>query len=365
LSTNAPHGPYLVAQKYKDLYKGKQVPNAAFYGMITNIDENIGRLRRKLDELALTDNTILIFMTDNGTAAGAGKGGFNAGMRGRKGSQYDGGHRVPCFIYWPDGKLTGGRDVGRLTAHIDILPTLIELCGLKRPEVEFDGKSLAPLLEKPGAAWPERTLVVESQRIDHPQKWRRSSVMTDRWRLVDGKELYDITADPGQKKNIAGEHAEVAERLRTHYERWWESVSARHDEYCRIVLGNDAENPATLTCHDWHAARVPWNQSHIRAGLVGNGPWAVEVEQDGTYEIELRRWPREADKPINEGSGPQAVTARLKIGGVEDSKPVAEDAKAVLFQVELKAGPTMLQSWLSNADGKSRGAYYAYVKRVE
>ncbi|GAG45776.1 unnamed protein product, partial [marine sediment metagenome] len=114
------------------------------------------------------------------------------------GSEYEGGHRVPCFIRWPDGSLTGGSDIDRLTAHVDILPTLIELCGLKRPRgVKFDGDSLVQLLKGREMNWPDRTLITDSQRIEHPEKWRKSAVMTDRWRLINGKELYDIKADPG------------------------------------------------------------------------------------------------------------------------------------------------------------------------
>jgi arylsulfatase B len=154
--------------------------------MVTNIDDNMLRLMHRLGELGLTENTILIFMTDNGTSGG----GYSAGMRGKKGSEYDGGHRVPCFIRWPGGGLTGPGDIDRLTAHVDLLPTLIELCGLKSPRgVRFDGDSLVPLLTGGDESWPDRTLITDSQRIEHPEKWRKSAVMTDRWRLVNGTEL--------------------------------------------------------------------------------------------------------------------------------------------------------------------------------
>ena len=216
LSTNAPHGPFLVADSYKKPYlqNGVQPTMASFYGMITNIDENMGLLLKRLDELKLKDNTILIFMTDNGTAAGAsrrrgnkkaGKAwpGFNAGMRGQKGSSYDGGHRVPFFIHWPAGGLHGGRDLDTLSAHIDILPTLAELCGIKHPVAgapAIDGKSLAPLLKGKEPAWPDRTLFVHSQRLEQVKKGRNNAVLTKRWRLVNNKELYDITADPGSRQ---------------------------------------------------------------------------------------------------------------------------------------------------------------------
>lgn len=149
IATNTPHGPLNVDPKYSEPYELNGVPAdmAKFYGMIENIDENMGRLMARLDEWGLDDNTILIFMTDNGTASGGARAprpskndqaatardwrGFNDGMRGTKGSEYDGGHRVPCFFRWPAGKLIAGRDVDRIAAHVDILPTLTELCDLQ------------------------------------------------------------------------------------------------------------------------------------------------------------------------------------------------------------------------------------------
>jgi arylsulfatase B len=348
------------------MYEGNpDVPNAAFYGMITNIDENVGRLLTFLDERNLTRDTLLIFMTDNGTAAGIrGPVGYNAGMRGQKGSPYDGGHRVPCFLRWPGGGIGGGKDIDRLTAHLDLLPTLIDLCGLERPEgVAFDGTSLAPLLRSGAAEWPGRTIVVESQRIDHPEPYRRCSVMTDRWRLVDGRELFDIGRDPGQARDVSGEHPEVVAALRAHYERWWADVSANHDQYARIVLGSDEENDSRLTCHDWHESDPPWNQAMIREGRVANGFWAVEVDRDGTYEIELRRWPVEEPRPINDGPGPRAETARLVIGEVDESRPVGPEDLSATFRAPLKAGPTRLQTWLEGPEG-SRGAYFVSVRRL-
>jgi arylsulfatase A-like enzyme len=366
LATNAPHGPYLVPERYEAMYAGNpDVPNAAFYGMITNIDENMGRLLAFLEERDLTRDTLLIFMTDNGTAAGIrGSVGYNAGMRGQKGSPYDGGHRVPCFLRWPGGGIGGGKDIDRLTAHLDLLPTLIDLCGLKPPEgVALDGTSLAPLLQGAASDWRERTIVVESQRIEHPELYRQCSVMTDRWRLVNGRELYEIERDPGQARDVSGEHPEIVAALRTHYERWWDDVSASHDQYARIVVGSDEENPSRLTCHDWHDSDPPWNQSMIRQGREANGFWAIEVDRDGTYEVELRRWPVEEPRPINDGPGSKAETARLLIGEVDESKPVGSEDIAVTFRMPLTAGPTRLQTWLEGPEG-ARGAYFVSVHRL-
>ena len=356
IPTNAAHGPYNVAEKYSKPYADMGVGGgqAKFYGMITNIDENVGRLRKRLAELALEENTIFIFMTDNGTAAGPA-----GGMRGKKGSEYEGGHRVPFFIRWPAGLKARG-DIPQLTAHIDLLPTLIDLCGVEPPKnVTFDGTSIAPLLRDKGD-WPDRTLVVHSQRIEHPQKWRKSAVMTDRWRLVGGKELYDPKADPAQKKDLAADHPDVVKQLRKAYDHWWADHSGRFGEYCRIVLGSDKENPSRLTSHDWHTANVPWAQGHIRNHkMFANGPWAVEVSRGGRYEFTLYRAHPEAKFAL------AADEAKLKIGDVEVVQPADSDATSVTLAADLKPGKAMLQTWLTDkATGKSRGAYVVMVKRL-
>jgi arylsulfatase A-like enzyme len=363
VATNAPHGPYLVDPKYSQPYKqaGIPSPRAEFYGMITNIDENIARLRRRLDDLGLAENTILIFTTDNGSAAGANnRGGFNAGMRGTKGSEYDGGHRVPFFVHWPAGGLSGGRDIDALTAHIDVLPTLAELCGVEIPDgLDLDGRSLVPLLKQSdGAGRPERTLVVHSQRIEHPEKWRKSAVMTPRWRLVNGEELYDIQADPGQERDVSAEHPQVIARLRQEYDRWWEHIDDRFDDYCRIPLGDEQANPTHFTCHDWHAEmnQVPWSQAVVARNPEANGRWAVDVLRDGRYEITLRLRPEHVGYALPTG------TARVKIGTAEASRPIAQGATSVTIPLDLHSGPATMQTWLEGADGTSRGAFFVEAR---
>ena len=374
LSTNAPHGPFLVDEKYSEPYKKQGVPGrmAAFYGMITNIDENMGRLMEALDRLEIAKETILIFTTDNGTAAGApGRRrpndkeawrGFNDGMRGTKGSEYDGGHRVPFFIRWPGGKIAGGRDVDTLAAHIDVLPTLADLCGVALGDgPSIDGKILAAVLRDAKAPWPDRTLFVHSQRLENPVKWRKSAVMTKAYRLVNGKELYDLRTDPGQSQNVAAKHREVVKTLTAAYEGWWKSLTPVFDDHVRIGLGNQAESPARLTCHDWHTdgGPVPWNQGAIKRGPFANGYWAVHVERAGTYRVTLRRWPEWVAKPLD------ATKAQVRLGGVEKKEDIADSAAtAVTFELPLEKGDARLETTLTTADGKSRGAYFVDVEYV-
>ena len=396
LATNAAHSPYRVDSKYSQPYVDQGVPQpmANFYGMIANVDENVGRLLARLDEWKLSNNTIVIFMTDNGTAEGVyyppqprnpnqGRNakaasesdspkwtGYNAGMRGQKASQYDGGHRVPCFIRWPQGEagrfVRSGAQVGTLTTHFDLLPTLAEICRLTPPEGNkaWDGRSLTPLLTGCSAEqWPARTIFVHSQRVERPEKWRKTAVLTDDWRLVNGNELYEsLERDPGQERDVSAQHPDVVAALRKEYDAWWADVSQGFDEYPWIVLGSEKANPVDLNCHDWHAPepQVPWAQGGQRGVSVdpmSNGWWAVEVEQGGQYEVTLRTRPAGVSHPL------AATRARVRLGEVEKAVDVPAGAEEVTLSLELQPGQSRLQTWLES-EGKSRGAYYVRVRSI-
>ena len=358
--TNAAHGPFRAPDKYKNMYENKGIggSRASFYGMLTNIDDNVGRMRKVLKNLDLERETIFIFTTDNGTA----KSTFNAGLRGTKGSQYDGGHRVPFMIRYPEGGITGGRAIDRITAHIDVPPTLADLTGAGTIESKrgpIDGKSLVPLLTGEADNWPDRTLFVHSQRVQHPKTWRQTAVMTDRWRLVNKNELYDMKTDRGQQNNVADQHPDVVNRLQKEYNEWWNSLKPRFDEYVRISIGSHRDNPTRITAHDWHNpnSNSPWNQGAIKSMPEGNGWWAIRVEQAGRYRFTLRHMPQKADKTL------QANRARLKVGAIERSRSVPDGATSVSFEVQLDRGPARLQSWLEN-DNTSRGAFFIHVERL-
>ena len=398
LATNAPHAPYNVDPRYAEPYvkQGVPQPMANFYGMIANIDENIGKLLGKLDEWKLAENTIVVFMTDNGTAAGVvgtntnpkrkrGESsdgsswkGFSAGMRAQKGSQYEGGHRVPCFIRWPAKiKVEGNwqpRDTHMLAAHLNLLPTLLDLCEIvPNPYPAFDGDSRRqqwgihrPSDNNAGSPGPPVPMVVHSQRVDHPEKWRKCSVMHEQWRLVDGKELYDLRTDPGQAQDIAADHPDTVAELRGFYEKWWADVSKRFNEYSNIPLGDPRAMTQQLCCHDWHpadAGATPWNQSGqdgVAKDPLVSGLWAVEVAADGKYAFTLRMRPEGTPYKLPAGK------ARVKIGDMEGTADIPADAESVTISLSLKkTGHVMLQTWLTEADGKSRGAYYVTARRLE
>ena len=391
LPTNAAHWPYQVAAQYKQPYAKMGPRLAAFYGMIANIDENVARCDNFLKENGLFDNTIVILMTDNGSSEECTARVYNAGMRGQKASYYEGGHRVPCFIRWPAGGLCGPVDIDTAAQVQDILPTLIDLCGVTPSQkVTFDGASLAPLLrnrEEP--TLKERMFVVQCALWDeylHPNKWA-GTVVWDKWRLVKGTELFDLRSDPGQHQDISAQHPDIVAKMRHHYETWWANVEPLVLEWQPIHLGSAREPVAVLTSHNWIAPNTA-DQSRISHGDRQNGPWHVMVEQPGKYEITLRRWPVEANLPLTAPAAPYiskvVVTeedkhqpfnhtpvgvslpiakARLKIGEFDETKPATPGDKSVAFQLTLPAGRTTLQTWFSDATGKPLcGAYYVYCR---
>ncbi len=235
IPTNAPHGPFIVGEEYKAMYRDhvEDENSAAFFGMITNIDENIGLIMEKLDEWGIANDTLLIFTTDNGSAKGSRI--FNAGMKGGKGSQNQGGSRVPLFFRLP-GKTEAGRDLDQLARHIDIFPTFADLVGVDISSLGLEGRSLMPLIETPDAEWADRTLFFHGGRWpktgasgkfgkgdSNPDSYkdRKFAVRSDKWRLVGTDTLYDIENDPGETTNVMDQHPEVAAELRKAYEAWW------------------------------------------------------------------------------------------------------------------------------------------------
>lgn len=386
IATNAPHGPLNVPKEYLDKYAKTDVPDdiKRFYGMITNIDDNFARLEKKLADLRLLENTILIFTTDNGTAGGNRV--YDAGMRGGKGSEYEGGHRVPFYIRWPKGNITGGKDINTLVAHYDLLPTFIDLLGLDfNPVKPLDGISLEPLLEGNVSDWPNRVLYMDTQRELNLIKYKNYTVMDNRWRLVNGKELYDMNNDLAQKHNVIMEHPDVAEKLSLGYESWWNSIMSEGvvERYAYIKVGSDQENPVRVSAHDQlNGSLSVWHQTHAITGGLASGSWKIEVTKGGTYKISLCRFPRESGLMINsvfseaepcaeiENIRPASVKSDFKdaflyLGPIRKKLPIEANSSEVIFEGTIPEGKYDMIAELIDQTGKTYPAYYIYIERLK
>lgn len=238
ITPNAPHGPMIAPEKNKKRFldMGYDESTAGRYGMLENIDENFGLLVQKLDEWKAWDNTLVIFMTDNGQAGRRGtlngekQTMFTAGFKTGKGTPEEGGTHVPIFWRWK-GVLGEGTDIAALTAHIDLYKTFCELAGAEIPDSaqKIDGRSLLPLLEDPQAQWPDREIFVHVGRWKKGEdpnlsKFKKCAVRTERWRLVNNDTLYDIANDPFESTNVIDQHPEVVAKIRKAYDTWWEET---------------------------------------------------------------------------------------------------------------------------------------------
>lgn len=404
IATNAPHQPWRAPAEYVEPYLAAGLPEnmAKFYAMTTYVDEQVGRLRREVQDTGLADNTILIFMTDNGSALSSsdryygdeGFSGFfdrvsarpefsswsfNAGLRGFKAEVYEGGHRVPLYILAPKQLLGAARNVDTLSAHFDLMPTLLDIVGADIPG-DLDGTSLVPSLTGEEVA-PERTLVITNQRVDIPSLDRPHVVMNERWRYVSWgengvEELYDIVKDPGQQHNVIGQQNEVAAAMRQALTAWWQDAIVAGFERQRIVVGDSRENPARLSAMDWMEASttndVPWfpgfgtpdpELPHTgwmgRENLFGSLPWYIEVATAGDYTIDLYLHDKPAATPV------MMNYAILEINGVRHVRSVSPWTPHAAFSVPLAAGHTQFKGWFTNdpeAESGSIPAFFAYVE---
>jgi arylsulfatase A len=316
VSYNTPHSPWQVPDRYWNKYKSRDdLPDdkaRCAYAMVENIDDNMGRLLKAIDQLHVADNTIVVFLTDNGANSDR----YNAGMKGRKGSLHEGGTRVPCFVRWP-GRIQPGTVVQPITAHIDILPTIADLTGVAIPGgPELDGVSLVSLLQPESAEWPERTLYAHWGDDDSGQPRRdRGAVRTERWRAVKYRnrwELYDMQVDPGQKKNVAADHADILRDLSSRYQAWFDDVTANGFEPIPTEVGH---RTVTLPGHEAHLH--PARGQGIR--YVGAAGWANDYVTGWTETSAYPAWQIDVVKPgpyaiaLQYAAEPTAVGNQLRI----------------------------------------------------
>jgi arylsulfatase len=403
IPTNTPHWPFFAKEEdieaVKKAYEETSIDEKnlkdkdgliKYLAMIRNIDTNIGRLRNFLNENDLDKNTIFIFLTDNGSIFSTQY--YDAGMRGMKTQLWDGGHRVPLFIHFPNGKFAT-KMVNGLTQVQDILPTLIDLCDLKLSRfMRFDGTSLMPQLLGNKPVSDDRIIVINYSRMpsgfEYPSPYGQSIVRKDksvvlwkRWRLIENRELYNLENDPMQTTDVVDKHPEVVLRMRKYLDNWWDNVKDIANAPQRIIIGSDEENPIMLTACDWLDVFVD-QQKQVIGGTEKNGYWLLDVDQSGTYEFELRRWPKELDRALSETEpglkGTELRTARLFIDRVLHQKEylpysyegarikLSPEDKSATFRVELEKGPITLHTWFDKTEWLETafGAYYVYVKRL-
>ncbi|MCH8148771.1 MAG: sulfatase-like hydrolase/transferase, partial [Planctomycetes bacterium] len=321
----------------------------------TNVDQNVGRLLGKLDRLGITDNTIVIFLVDNGPNTLR----FVGDKRGMKSHVHEGGIRAPLWVQWP-AQLKAGQTGAEIAAHIDLMPTILDACGVQPPTgVKLDGRSLLPLLRGQRVEWPDRSIVIQSHRGDKPVRYHHFMIRDARWKLLHasgfggenfpGKpkfELYDVLSDPRESKNLIDDHPEVLARLKTQYDRWFDDVSStRPNNYAppRIHIGSPHENPTVLTRQDWRGGT--WARDAI-------GHWELHVAKAGRYDVRL-----EFD------ANPEKGSAELKFAGFAKGAALAVGARTIEFKgIRLSAGDTQLRAVLRH-DGKSRGVYQVVVTR--
>jgi arylsulfatase/arylsulfatase A len=357
LAFNCPHTPLQVPKEYHERYKGMLFDDdtAKLYGMVANIDDNIGRLLAKLDELKLADNTIVVFLTDNGPQMRR----YNGILNDLKGSVHDGGIHVPCLLKWP-GKFEAGGKIDAVAAHIDIVPTLLAACRVAVPQdLKLDGVSLLPILLREQATLPERLLFFQWHRGDCPQPFRACAMRGPRFKLVQpegrgDKEqfeqawaLYDMSVDPGEQHNVIDRHPQRAAEMKAAYEAWFADVSAtRGFPAPRIVVGTRHENPVTLTRQDWRGPQAGWRTD-------GLGYWEVNVAQAGEYDITVRM-PAEQT----------ARSVRLRIGQIEQIQPLAAQADRAKFHaLRLEPGQYRVEAIVERGQSRAGPHYVDLLAR--
>ncbi len=379
-ATNLPHFPLDVGDERADPYRrlGLHEHNARTYGMIANIDANVGRVLQTLERLELADDTIVIFLSDNGPRTRRTKNDlypdrYVAGLRGTKTSVYENGIRVPFFVRWP-AVLAAGRKVSAMAGHIDVLPTLLDACQISAPDgVKLDGHSLLPLLRGESETWPDRALFFQWHSGPVPHQYVHFAVRTQQYKLIQPQdnphaiihhpsrgelarmlaalELYEIEKDPSELHNIAASHPDIVEALLTRYEDWFSDVTAERDYYVapRIHLGGETQ-PVVLSRFEWRGPRA---DTQVGSWDDQLGYWDVRVVREASYDVTLQFAPAVGDG-----------TAHFRFGAVHHRQQVQPGETSCRFRVRLGEAAGRLEAFLK-LQRLSTGVHFVHVKLVE
>jgi arylsulfatase A-like enzyme len=380
LPTNAPHGPFNdvpeeLYQHYASMDlsnrkfpqdKGNPLPEdqdpdnrARIYAMITNIDQNIGKLLKKLNDLKLAENTMVFFMVDNGPNGNR----YVAGMRGKKSDVYEGGIHSPLFVLWPK-MLPAGHKNDRVVAHIDVLPTILDACNITTPRgLKLDGRNFMAQLKNEKSTWEDRYIVIQSHRGNTPVRYHNFAIRNQKWKMLHasgfGKEnfegepnfeLYDMENDPLEQKEVSGENPGIVQKMKDAYDAWFDDVShTRPNNYDppRIYIGSEFENPVVLTRQDWrHIKGRPWAPD-------SNGFWLLHAATSGKYNILLNFRPTGTIGKV-----------RLEMGKNACNALITENQTEHLFEgIEIEQGDLKLQATIAIPDN-TMGPWQVTVTKI-
>lgn len=389
LAANAPHGPYHVDERYAAPYRNNpNIVSPEFYGMISNLDYNIGKLRSFLTRMEVDENTVIIFFGDNGSTASAkldkmgyqNGPGYTGGLRGHKGQVYEGGHRQAMLMHIPGERPTKSN---QLTAYIDIMPTLIDVCGLTpSKDVDYDGVNIVDNYNAKG-----RVFVNDTQRKELMEEDKTYCVARDDWRLISGKQLYDMSTDREQRIDVSAQHPEVVKELTAEYKQWWKKTSKRADQYQYIPIINPTYPIVKLTCHDLHDEQNRpnvWNYDYLHSDMKpAPGWWGVSLDKATKLTFDAFRWSPEANLPLG-GGAPEGryvpngkrypagfaiddmVSVVVKIDGKQIAKVTDIDItkpSATIPSVKIPAGEHKLQVLFADKDGIEYSAWYVTVQK--
>lgn len=344
LAYNAPHGPWQVPDAYYDRFRAKGFNEvvSSIWGMVENLDDNIGRLLECLEEEGISENTVVVFLTDNGATKT--KTIYNAAMRGGKTSVHEGGSRVPLFIRWPEAGWEP-HVIEQLTAHIDLFLTLLDLCGVEPPpDPELDGVSLRPLIEEENPLWEDRVIFTQNP-IDESNVYP-AAVRTSKYRLLkkipgpqagssavnrDSSayewELYDMISDPGEKEDLAADNEGIVQGLSANYMKWFESATSAGLERFPLPVGYSEQNPVQLFAHQaffsdpirYFTGRGAANDWLTGWTSIEGKIWFdIDVHREGFYRLEIAY----ACPFGNEGSKIRVSTGDASLDAIVPVAPV-------------------------------------------
>jgi len=376
LSFNAPHTPLQLPGEYYDMYKDLEFEANKFevfdevvekmtlrdieaakrvYGMVTNIDDNIGKLLQVLKEKDILENTILVFLTDNGPQQNR----YKLGLRARKSSVFGGGVRVPCFIHYPE-KFKKKKELDVTIAHIDLLPSILDLCGVEAVNHKIDGTSFFTENDD-YSAFENRTLFFEWGR-GFLMKYRNFSALKSGFKLVGNTnsvsgiekfELYNVKVDPQEKNNILNENIDVAKQLKAEIDAWYDEIVAEdnNNKTFPAVIGTNFENPVLLNRNDAKGTPVAWGQDNVL------GYWDVKAPEDGIYNITYHFL-----EPI-------AITGKVCLKmypyNIEESNNKSEISEWTFENVKIKSGEYRFEPFYQTNTRKYIFPFYVSIKRID